>query len=109
MTGRKSIFGAILLVSGCGMKSDPIPAATDEMAVEMGVEREQLVRGRDLYMENCTRCHQRVLPGKLDPEYWRGIIPHMASKADLSKGDETDVLVYLMAAHGSVHGENHQH
>ena len=88
---------------------DPIPEPTEKMALDMGVERDQLVRGREIYMANCARCHDRVLPGKIDPEYWRGIIPHMASKADLSKSEETKVLIYLMAAHGTVHGMNLEH
>ncbi|MEP4077053.1 MAG: cytochrome c [Haloferula sp.] len=88
---------------------DPIPAATPEMALEMGVEQDQLARGRELYMANCARCHERVLPGKMDPEYWRGVMPHMGENAELSKSQETDVLIYLMAAHGTVHGMNLEH
>ena len=109
MTWKSSVFGAILLVAGCRGMMDPIPEATSEMALEMGVEQEQLVRGRELYLANCQRCHERVLPGKIDPEYWRGIMPHMGKNANLSKSQETDVLVYLMAAHGTVHGMNLEH
>lgn len=109
MSWNKSIFGAILLTGGCAATLDPIPEATPEMALEMGVEQDQLVRGRTLYLENCNRCHDRVLPGRIDPEYWRGIIPHMAENADLEKSEETDVLIYLMAAHGTVHGLNLEH
>jgi cytochrome c5 len=109
MAWRESIFGATLLLAGCGVTRDPIPEATPEMALEMGVEQAQLVRGRDLYLANCARCHERVLPGNIDPEYWRGIMPHMGKNADLSKSQETDVLIYLMAAHGTVHGLNLEH
>jgi hypothetical protein len=109
MTWRKSIFGAILVVSGCGLMTDPIPEATPEMALEMGVEQEQLARGREMYLANCHRCHDRVLPETVDPEYWRGIMPHMARNAELSKSQQEDVLIYLMAAHGTVHGLNLEH
>lgn len=109
MRGNCSILGAILVLVGCGASVDPIPQATPEMALEMGVEEEQLVRGRALYMENCNRCHERVPPGEIDPEYWRGIIPHMAQNADLSSSEQNDVLVYLMAAHGTVHDLNLEH
>jgi hypothetical protein len=104
-----SVFGAILVVVGCSGPSEPIPEPTPEMAMAMGVEEALLVRGRESYMTQCNRCHERVLPGKIDPEYWRGIIPHMAQNADLTEAEETDLLVYLMAAHGTVHGENLQH
>lgn len=104
-----SILGAMLLVGGCRSLMDPVPEATPEMALEMGVEQSQLERGRGLYLANCHRCHERVLPGKIDPEYWRGIMPHMGEKADFSPSEQTDVLIYLMAAHGTVHGENLEH
>lgn len=98
-----------MLMVGCGVPGGKIPEATPEMAMAMGVEESRLVRGRVSYMSHCNRCHERVLPGKIDPEYWRGIVPHMAQNADLTGGEETDLLIYLMAAHGTVHGENLQH
>jgi len=104
-----SILGAILVVAGCAGPGGPIPEPSPEMAMAMGVEEARLVRGRESYMTHCNRCHERVLPGKLDPEYWRGIVPHMAKYADLTEAEESDLLVYLMAAHGTVHGENLQH
>ena len=109
MTGRLSIFGAILFVSGCALMRDPIPEPTPEMALAMGVEQDQLVRGREMYLANCNHCHDRVLPETVDPEYWRGIMPHMARNAELNKGQQEDVLIYLMAAHGTVHGLNLEH
>lgn len=104
-----SIFWAGLLLAGCGWTGSPIPEPTPEMAMAMGVEQSLLERGREAYMLNCNRCHDRVLPGKLDPEYWRGIVPHMAQYSELSEMGERDLLIYLMAAHGTVHGENLQH
>ena len=97
------MLGAMFVLVGCSAPVDPVPPATPEMAEALGVEEAQLVRGRAAYMENCNRCHERVPPGELDPEYWRGIIPHMAKNAKLSSSEQTDVLVYLMAAHGTVH------
>lgn len=105
------ILGVIgtLILAGCGAPGGAIPEATPEMAMAMGVEQSLLVGGRETYMANCNRCHDRVLPGNLDPEYWRGIVPHMAKNADLSESEEQDLLIYLMAAHGTVHGMNLEH
>jgi len=86
---------------GCGPS---IPEVTPEMAELMDVSRVRLERGRALYVEHCDRCHSRVPPGRLDAEYWRGIVPHMAEHARLDSAEEEDVLVYLMAAHDEVHG-----
>lgn len=104
-----AVLGAGLLAGGCGTPVEPVPEPTPEMALAMGVEQAVLERGRETYLQNCNRCHDRVLPGKLDPEYWRGIVPHMAEYAELTELGERDLLIYLMAAHGTVHGENLQH
>ena len=83
---------------------DPIPEPNQEMALAMGVEQDQLVRGREMYLANCNQCHDRVLPETVDPEYWRGIMPHMARNAELNESQQEEILIYLMAAHGSAYG-----
>ena len=80
-----------------------------EMAMALGVETSEIQRGHASYMAKCSQCHDRVPPGKIDPEYWRGIVPHMAANAELSQKEEEELLLYLMAAHGTVHGANLQH
>ncbi len=100
-------FGGLL--TGCGGRVDPIPAATPAMAEGLGVEMSQLVRGRELYMAHCAGCHVRVEPGTTEPEYWRGIVPHMAQHARLTLRGENELLLYLMAAHGTVHGADLEH
>jgi hypothetical protein len=40
----------------------------------------------------------------VDPEFWRGVTPHMAVKAKLSDSEEKQLLQYLMVAHAEVHG-----
>ncbi len=106
-----SVMGLLLwgLVGGCAERADPIPAATPEMADGLGVELPQLVRGRELYMAHCARCHARVEPGTTEPEYWRGLVPHMAEHAKMSSREENELLLYLMAAHGTVHGADLEH
>ena len=79
------------------------------MALELGVEYGQLQRGREVYMAHCNRCHERIPPGEIDPEIWRGLLPHMAINAELTTTEEEESLLYLLAAHGTVHGANLQH
>ncbi len=96
-------------MAGCGGGTDRIPQATPEMAEALGVETGELVRGRALYMKHCAKCHAQVKPGAMEPEYWRSIVPHMAQHAKLGATDETELLLYLMAAHGTVHGADLEH
>ena len=102
------LLGCILL-AGCSDQTERIPTATPEMAAAMGVEREQLETGRQLYLAHCEKCHARVEPGKRAPEYWRSTLPHMAKYAKLTYDEEEDLLIYLVAAHGTVHGKDLEH
>jgi|GEM_PF-4974860 len=87
----------LLLLAHCASRA--VPEVNDEMARRTAVEPERLENGRAIYLEKCHRCHEQVPPGKLDPEYWRQIIPHMARNAELGRGEQADVLNYLIAAH----------
>jgi hypothetical protein len=98
-----------LVVIGCATDTTRIPEATPQMALELGVEYGQLERGREVYMAHCNQCHDRIPPGEIDPEIWRGLLPHMAINAELTTTEEEEVLLYLLAAHGTVHGANLQH
>ena len=75
----------------------------------LGVEQAELVRGHATYLRHCQQCHARVPPGKIDPEYWRGIVPHMALKSAIDSREEQELLLYLTAAHGTVHGMDLEH
>lgn len=98
-----------LCVSGCGPDLSVIPEATPKMAMEMGVTQSSLQRGRATYMAHCNKCHERVLPAKIDPEYWREILPHMSVNAKLDSVQQKELQSYLIAAHGTVYKLNLQH
>lgn len=93
-------------LASCGPDVEAIPPVTDTMAAEMDVEKAQLQRGRDLYMAHCNQCHERVKPAKIDPEYWRKILPHMSQNAKLNASQLKDLQTYLIAAHGTVYQLN---
>ncbi len=100
---------AALGMVACGVQSSRVPDPTVEMARGLGVELAELQRGHATYVNHCNQCHDRIPPGKIDPEYWRGIVPHMAVNAQIDEKEEQELLLYLMAAHGTVHGANLQH
>lgn len=93
----------------CGPDLNAIPPATESMALAMGVEQSQLARGREIYLNHCQQCHARIPPGKIDPEAWREILPHMTQNAKLRSEQYDELQLYLIAAHGTVHGLDLQH
>ena len=102
-------FGVTGLFLSCAKSLRGIPEVTPKMAMEYGVEEADLARGRGIYMAHCAACHERVHPGEIDPEFWRGVTPHMATKAKLSDLEETQLLHYMMAAHAEVHDLHAEH
>jgi mono/diheme cytochrome c family protein len=92
------------LFFGCADSYKGIPEVTPKMAMEYGVEEATLARGRGIYMAHCAACHERVHPGEIDPEFWRGVTHHMAVRAKLKDFEEKQLLHYVMAAHAEVHG-----
>lgn len=106
---RVFLFLMVLWVSGCAGPRTRIPEPTPKMAMALGVHHAELVRGHATYMNHCNRCHERVPPGAIDPELWRGVLPHMAVRATISKIEEDELMLYLLAAHGTVHGLDLEH
>lgn len=107
------VIGLGFSVSGfflsCAKSFKGIPEVTSKMAMEYGVEEADLARGRGIYMAHCATCHERVHPGEIDPEFWRGVTHHMSIKAKLKKEEEEQLLHYVMAAHAEVHGLDPEH
>jgi hypothetical protein len=98
-----------IFLSACGPDLRAIPEPDDSMALAMGVEKSELIHGRQIYMAHCQKCHPRVPPGKIDPEAWREILPHMSQNAKLKPSEYADLQLYLIAAHGTVHRLDLQH
>jgi cytochrome c5 len=82
--------------------STPKPAGpympTDQIASAHGSTVEQLVKGREIFTQNCDRCHKLKNPSIHDAAGWTSTMRRMAPKAKLSDADAKLVLDYLSAA-----------
>jgi len=82
---------------GCaGSKLVPVPTA--EMAAKSGQSFETLQRGHAVYVTQCGRCHEPMMPSEVSSEDWHVVVPGMAWNAGISEADENAVLKYIMAA-----------
>jgi orotidine-5'-phosphate decarboxylase len=68
------------------------------MARASGVELVKLTRGHEVYMSDCTRCHEAKMPSEVSGEDWHIVVPGMAWNASISEVDEEAVLAYILAA-----------
>jgi len=53
---------------------------------------ENLKKGRDLYVNNCSSCHQLYLPNQYNAEAWQHNLDQMQLKAKIT--DEQKKLIY---------------
>ena len=88
-----------MVLAGCASPVVELPPApTEEMVRVSGVEAETLLRGRGVYLSNCTRCHEPMMPEDVSREDWHVVVPGMAWNAGVSSADEEAVLAYILAA-----------
>lgn len=88
---------AVCVVVGCVAKPQiPVPDAA--MAAGSGQSLESLQRGHAVYVTQCGRCHEPMMPSKVSHEDWHVVVPGMAWNAGISESDENAVMKYIMAA-----------
>lgn len=87
----------ICVVTGCVAKTQ-IPVPDVAMAASSGQSLETLKRGHTVYVTQCGRCHEPMMPSKVSQDDWHVVVPGMAWNAGISVSDEKAVMKYIMAA-----------
>lgn len=62
-----------------------------------GVKKEELLRGRELYVQKCGSCHSLYLPGMYSEPEWEGYLLNMADRAHLTAEEQKLILQFLSA------------
>lgn len=68
------------------------------MATKSGADLAVLQKGYGVYMSQCTRCHEPMMPSGVSKDDWHIVTPGMAWNAGISEADEEAVLKYILAA-----------
>ena len=68
------------------------PAAAD---VTASATLADLQAGRDLFINNCGKCHNLYNPDNFSATNWKSIVPNMASRAGLSTAQASQVTKYV--------------
>lgn len=69
-----------------------IPASSDTTAYASLADLQQ---GRDLYINNCGRCHSLYSPDSYSVSTWKGIISQMAGRTSMTSAQVTLVTKYV--------------
>lgn len=90
-------FLCLFALAACvQQKSAPIPTAA--MAAKSGEDLAVIQKGYGVYMAQCTRCHEPMMPSEVSKEDWHIVTPGMAWNAGISEQEEEAVLKYILAA-----------
>ncbi len=95
---------AVCVLVGCVAKTQ-IPVPDTAMAAESGQSLESLQRGHAVYVTQCGRCHEPIIPTKVSDVDWHVVVPGMAWNAGISKSDENAVMKYIHAVRKESHSK----
>lgn len=95
--GYFSVIVAAVIFSGCS-PAPVIPMPDSAMAAKSGQELKTLQKGYGVYVPQCSRCHEPMMPSKVSEADWHIVTPSMAWNAGISEADEAAVLKYILAA-----------
>jgi len=97
--GMKQPALALLIAVMAGCAPTPfIPVPDAAMAAKSGERLPLLQKGYGVYMAQCSRCHEPMMPSKVSESDWHIVTPGMAWNAGISESDEAAVLKYILAA-----------
>lgn len=94
-------LGLVILLSFLGTscsKNDTnisglyVPASSD---VTANATLDQLTQGRQLYIDNCSRCHSLYSPDRYTTSQWKSIIASMAPRTPMSAAEVDLVTKYV--------------
>jgi cytochrome c5 len=102
----KLLGGSVLAVAlvACFPKAGPVPGPVTPEAAKAaankypGTTEAQLTQGRELFTQNCNKCHGYPDVNAKEEGEWPHILDEMAGKAKLDGGQKNAVLHFVLAS-----------
>ena len=100
------LAGAVVaaLAAGCAASLERVAPTVEAGSIEasdtLGVGMAGLRRGRDIYLDQCARCHRPYAVANYDAERWDVILPGMIERTRLAAGPAADVTAYIRSVSG---------
>ncbi len=89
----------VAAIHGCAtldQLAPPVGPPILELAASRGVESASVVRGREIYVTNCVRCHSPEPVDRYTADHWKEILPRMSDRAGLEPQDAEAVEAYVL-------------
>jgi len=90
-----TLFFVAVLITSCGVSAKNLYLPLEANASKAKVSVEDLVKGRDLYLNNCNECHKLNKPLKYSSSEWTSILNKMQPKAEISDSEKGLIHAYL--------------
>ncbi len=100
-----AITGVMAAALGCLSIEQMAPLVEGHVAhfgIQNGAPHPQLLRGRELYVTQCIRCHTVEPVNRYSLEEWAEILPEMAKETKLTRADMQALRSYIHAAHAAM-------
>jgi cytochrome c5 len=88
----------VIFTLGACAPEKSVPVPTPAMAAKSGADLGVLQKGYGVYMAQCTRCHEPMMPSEVSKADWHLVTPGMAWNAGISEAEEEAVLKYILSA-----------
>lgn len=86
---------ALLLLASCGATAKNLYLPLEANAAKTDVSVQDLVNGRDLYLNECNECHKLNQPKKYTSGEWTKILKKMQEKAEITDAQRELIFSYL--------------
>ena len=87
-----SVIGTSCSKNDTSISNLYLPTSSD---VTANATLDQLTQGRQLYIDNCSRCHQLYSPDSFSANQWKTIIAAMAPRTPMSSAEVQMVTKYV--------------
>lgn len=90
------LAGLALFMVSCGTKkAAPVVSATANETAKAVALTPELEAGKNLYDNNCAKCHKLFEPKKFTKEEWTPILVRMGKKAKLDDTQMASITNYI--------------
>lgn len=86
---------AVVLITSCGVTAKNLYLPLEANASKANLKVEDLVSGRDLYLNECNECHKLNQPKKYTSSEWTSILKKMQPKAEITDSQRGLIFSYL--------------
>ncbi len=90
------LIGLATIVYSCASK--PVVVAAPKEEVKVVILTAELAEGKNLYENNCAKCHKLYESTDFSKEQWKPIVARMQKKAHLDDAQGSKIYDYLTSS-----------